>query len=99
MEISDLIETISKCNSGLDTFYFVMKDTLEITTAFEEDYNWEKVSAREYQSYKITSHFTYGSEDAIAFLFDADIRLWTLVSWDINRDWHESKQWIIKLLR
>ena len=58
MEISDIIETIAKSNSGLDTFYFEMKDTLEITTAYEEDYNVEKVSEREYQSYKITSHFT-----------------------------------------
>ena len=58
MERSDLIETISKCNSGLDTFYFEMKDTLEITTAYEDDYNGKKLSAREYPSVQITSHFT-----------------------------------------
>ena len=58
MEISDIIETIAKSNSGLDTFYFEMKDTLEITTAYEEDYNVEKVSACVYPSVKITSHFT-----------------------------------------
>ena len=99
MEISDIIETIAKSNSGLDTFYFEMKDTLEITTAYEDDYNGKKLSAREYPSVQITSHFTQGSEDAIAFLFDADIALWKLVSWDITRDWHGSKQWTIKLLR
>lgn len=58
MEISDLIETISKCNSGLDTFYFVMKDTNERTIAYVVNYNWEQVSAREYPSFKIQSHFT-----------------------------------------
>ena len=99
MEISDLIETISKCNSRLDTFYFEMKDTLEITTAYEEDYNGEQVSACEYPSFKITSYFTKVSEDAIAFLFDADINLWKLVSYEITRDVYAQKQWTIKLLR
>lgn len=87
MEISDIIETIAKCNSGLDTFYFEMKDTNAMQTAYV------------YPSVKITSHFTYGSEDAVAFLFDADIHLWKLVDWNITRDWHDSKQWTIKLMR
>ena len=58
MEISDIIETIAKSNSRSDTFYFEMKDTLEKTTSYAINYDGEKVSAREYQSYKITSHFT-----------------------------------------
>ena len=79
MEILALIELISLSNSRLDTFYFVMKDTLE--------------------NVQITSHFTYGNEDAIAFLFDADIHFWKLISWEITRDWYESKQWTVKLQR
>ena len=58
MEISDIIETIAKCNSGLDTFYFEMKDTLEKTTAYSINYTEEQVSGREYPSVQITSHFT-----------------------------------------
>ena len=99
MEISDIIETIAKSNSGLDTFYFEMKDTNAMQTAYVENHAGESVSACVYPSVKITSHFTYGSEDAIAFLFDADIRLWKLVDWNITRDWHDSKQWTIKLMR
>ena len=99
MEISDIIETIDKSNSGLDTFYFEMKDTNAMQPAYVENHEGEPVSSCVYPSAKIKSHFTYGSEDAIAFLFDADIHLWTLVSCGINRDWHGSKQWIIKLMR
>ena len=77
----------------------IMRHKQRIKQMKKDKKNWEKVSASEYQSYKITSHFTYGSEDAIAFLFDADIHLWKLVSFNINRDWHGSKQWIIKLIR
>ena len=38
-------------------------------------------------------------DDVEKILNDADIHLWKLVSWDINRAWHGSKQWTIKLLR
>ena len=99
MEISDIIETIDKSNSGLDTFYFEMKDTNAMQTAYVENHAGEPVSSCVYPSVKITSHFTYGSEDAVSFLFDADIHLWTLVSCNITRDWHGSKQWTIKLQR
>ena len=99
MEILSLIELISLSNSRLDTFYFEMKDTLEKTTSYAINYNGEQVNAREYPSVQITSHFTYGNEDAIAFLFDADIHLWKLISWEITRDWYESKQWTVKLQR
>lgn len=99
MEILALIELISLSNSGLDTFYFVMKDTNERTIAYAVNYNGEQVSACEYPSARITSHFTNGGEEAIAFLFDADIHRWKLVSWNITRDWHGSKQWSIKLQR
>lgn len=58
MEILALIELISLSNSGLDTFYFVMKDTNEMQTAYVENHAGEPVSAREYPSAKITSHFT-----------------------------------------
>ena len=58
MEILELIELISLSNSRLDTFYFAMKDTLEKTTAYAINYNEEQVSASEYPSVQITSHFT-----------------------------------------
>ena len=58
MEILALIELISLSNSRLDTFYFEMKDTLKRTTDYAVIYNGEQVSAREYPSFKITSHFT-----------------------------------------
>lgn len=76
-----------------------MKDTLEKTTSYAINYDGEQVSAREYPSVQITSHFTQGGEDAISFLFEADIHFWNLVSWEITRDWYESKQWKIKLQR
>lgn len=46
MEILALIELISLSNSGLDTFYFEMKDTNAMQTAYV------------YPSVKIQSHFT-----------------------------------------
>ena len=58
MEILALIELISLSNSRLDTFYFEMKDTLEKTTSYSINYDGEQVSASEYPSVKITSHFT-----------------------------------------
>ena len=58
MEILALIELISLSNSGLDTFYFEMKDTNAMQTAYVENHAGEPVSACVYPSVKIQSHFT-----------------------------------------
>ena len=78
MEISDLVETIANSHGRFDTFYFVMEENIEGTTAFE---------------------FIRGSEDAVAFLFDADIHLWTLVSFETSTHWYDSRQWTVRLAR
>lgn len=99
MEILELIEKIAQGDRRQDTFYFVMEDTNAMQTVYLVNYEGKPVSACEYSGTEVTSHYTQGSEDAIAFLFDADIALWKLVSWEITSGWCEARQWTITLRR
>lgn len=100
MEILELIETIAHGDSSQDTFYFVMEDTnARLGTEYLVDHTGEKVGSCDYYGALVTSHYTQGAEDAIVFLFDADIALWKLVSWDVSGSWYDSRQWTIKLRR
>ena len=40
-----------------------------------------------------------GHEDAIEFLFDCDIHLYQLTSWEVSTDWDSYKKWNITLRR
>ena len=100
MEILELIETIERGYSDQDTFYFVMEEHNAMAeTAYLVNHLGEQVSACDYSGTEVTSHYIQGSEDAIGFLFDADIALWKLVSLEISDSWYDSKQWHITLRR
>ena len=96
MGISDLVETIANSHGRFDTFYFEMKENIEGTTSYGTG---EKAVSYEYPNIKTTFEFIRDSEEAIAFLFDADIHLWTLVSFEVSTHWHDSIQWTIRLVR
>ena len=99
MGISDLVETIANSHGRFDTFYFIMEDTNARQIDYAVNCYGKQVSACEYPSSKITSHYTQNSEDAIAFLFDADIHLWKLVSFEVSKGWYDYKQWTVRLMR
>lgn len=99
MEIIDLIETIAHPDRRKDTFYFVMEDTSARQTEHLVNHSGEIVGSCEVPGTLVTSHFTQVAEDAVGFLFDADIALWELVSWEVSDSWYDSKQWKITLRR
>lgn len=99
MEIIELIETIAQGHRERDTFYFVMVDGTARQTEHLVNHSGEIVGSCEVPGTLVTSHFTQGSENAIAFLFDADIALWKLVSWEVSDSWYDSRQWRITLRR
>lgn len=99
MEILELIETIAQGDRRQDTFYFVMVDGTARETEHLVNQSGEIVGSCEVPGTLVTSHFTQGSEDAVAFLFDADIALWKLASWEVSDSWYDSKQWHITLRR
>lgn len=99
MDIKELIETIVQGHRERDTFYFVMVDHTARQTEHLVDHSGKIVGSCEVPGTLVTSHHSQGAEDAIAFLFDADIALWKLVSWDVSDSWYDSKQWHITLRR
>ena len=99
MEIIDLIETIAHPDRRKDTFYFVMEDTSARQTEHLVNHSGEIVGSCEVPGTLVTSHYTQGAEDAIVFLFDCDIHLYQLMSWEVSTDWDSYKKWNIKLRR
>lgn len=99
MEIIDLIETIACRDRSQDTFYFTMVDGTARETEHLVNHSGEIVGSCEVPGTLVTSHYSQGAEDAIVFLFDADIALWKLVSLEISDNWYDSRQWHITLRR
>ena len=99
MDIIELIETIAHGDRRQDTFYFTMVDGTARQTEHLVNHSGEIVGSCEVPGTLVTSHHSQGAEDAIAFLFDADIALWKFASLEISDDWYDSKQWHITLRR
>ena len=81
MGIQELVEQIASTGKEYGMFYFTMVDT---NTPM---YDGVKDVARcDYFGVSTETKFIYNTDDAIAFLFDCDIHLWQLMSWEVRYD-------------
>lgn len=67
-------------------FYFTMEDTHSPMYATAVDCLGKEVARCDYFGLFTENKFIHNTDDAIAFLFDCDIHLWQLVSWNIQYD-------------
>lgn len=67
-------------------FYFTMEDTHSPMYATAVDCRGKEVARCDYFGTYSENKFIYKADDVIAFLFDCDIHLWQLVSWNIQYD-------------
>ena len=86
MDIQELIEQIGSDNKEYGMFYFTMLDTHDPMYAIAVDCRGEEASRYDYYGTYSEQKFIHKTEDAIAFLFDCDIYLWELVSWEARYD-------------
>lgn len=91
MDIQELIEQIAATGKEYGMFYFTMEDTSSPMYASAVDCRGKEVARCDYFNvppmvWLTENKFIYNVEDAIAFLFDCDIHLWQLMSWDIHYD-------------
>ena len=87
MDIQELIEQIAANSKAYGMFYITMLDTNSPMYAVAVDCRGEEIASRcDYYGTYSENKFIHKTDDAIAFLFDADIHLWKLVSWNIQRD-------------
>ena len=87
MDIKELIEKIAASGKDYDMFYFTMEDTNSPMYATAVDCRGKEVARYDYYlGLSTEKKFIHKTEDAIVFLFDADIHLWQLMSWNIQYD-------------
>lgn len=67
-------------------FYFTMEDTHSPMYATAVDCQGKEVARCDYFGLTTQNKFMRKTDDAIAFLFDCDIHLWQLVSWNIQQE-------------
>lgn len=65
-------------------FYITMLDTNAPMYSTVVDCRGKEVARCDYFGLSTENMFIRKADDAIAFLFDCDIHLWQLVSWDIQ---------------
>ena len=100
MEIKDLIEQIVESTPPISHFIFTLEDTNAKCCEYAVDCRGERVASCDYYGVSIETHLEFGVDDAVAFLFDCDIHLWELVSWETDMmDYGTSGEWRIKLKR
>ena len=102
MDIQELIEQIASSGKEYGMFYFTMEDTHSPTYPTDADCRGKEVVQRDYWGLFTENKFMHKTDDAIAFLFDADIHLWQLISYDIKYDYQYSvlpPTWNITLRR
>lgn len=86
MDIQELIESIAANSKEFGRFYFTVIDTNSPMRAVAVDCRGDiVVSQYDCNGTYSETKFIHKTEDAIAFLFDADIHLWQLVSCDIQQ--------------
>ena len=91
MDIQELIEKIASSGYEYGMFYFTFLDTNSSRYASLVDCRGEEVARYDYSNdipnvLSTDKRFLRKTDDAIAFLFDCDIHLWKLVSWDIQHN-------------
>lgn len=86
MDIKELIESIVANSKDYGRFYFTVIDTHSPMYPTAVDCQGKEVVQRDYWGIFTENKFIHKTEDAIAFLFDADIHLWQLVSCDIQQE-------------
>lgn len=86
MDIQELIEHIAASGKEYGMFYITMLDTNSPMYAIAVDCRGEAAARCDYFGTYSERKFMRKTEDAIAFLFDADIHMWQLVSCDIQQE-------------
>ena len=91
MDIQELIEQIASSGKEYGMFYFTLLDSDSSRYASLVDCRGEEVARYDYSNdipsvLSTDQRFMRKTDDAIAFLFDADIHLWQLVSWNIQQE-------------
>ena len=102
MEIKDLIERILESTppSTYSHFIFTLEDTKAKCREYAMDCNGDRVADCDYYVLSTDTRFEIGVDDAVAFLFDCDIHLWELVSYEVDMSMYcTSRVWKITLRR
>ena len=86
MDIQELIEQIVANSKNYGMFYFTMEDTSSPMYPTDADCRGKEVVQRDYWGLFTETKFIHKVDDAIAFLFDADIHMWELIDWNIRYD-------------
>ena len=92
MDIKELIEQIVANSKDYGMFYFTVEDTdLSICEtnkclSSSDTPRYYIGTSTEGKLVLTETKFIHKTDDAIAFLFDADIHLWQLMSWNIQYD-------------
>lgn len=87
MDIKELIEQIAASDKKYGMFYFTMENTNSPIYETAVDCRGKEVARCDYYLGLYTEKkFIHNVEDAIVYLFDADIHLWQLMSWNIQYD-------------
>lgn len=89
MNIHELIEQIAASGMECGRFNFTLEDMNSPLSATAVDCRGEVVSRCDYFGLSTNYKTMFTVDDAISFLFDCDIHLWELMSWDRTLDWDE----------
>lgn len=85
MEIQELIEQIAARSNEYGMFFFTLLDTNSPMYAVAVDCRGDIAARCDYFGTYSEKKFLSNADDAIAFLFDCDIHLWQLMSYDIQQ--------------
>lgn len=103
MDIKSLIEQIVESTppEGNSRFTFILEDTNAKCREYVVDCRGERVSECDYFGLSIDTHEMLCLDDAVTFLFDCDIHLWELVSYEVDTPIYGEvgRYWRIKLKR
>ena len=86
MDIQELIEQIVSLDKKFGMFYFTMEDTTASMYKTAVDCRGKEVARCDYFGISTETKFIHKVDDAIVFLFDADIHMWELIDWNIRYD-------------
>lgn len=100
MNIKNLIERIVENTPPASNshFTFILEDTNAKGPEYAVDCRGERVAC-DYFGLSTETHEVFCVDDAVTFLFDCDIHLWELVSYEIDTPIHGEfdRYWRIKL--
>ena len=104
MDIKDLIEQIVESTqpaSDSQYFTFILEDTNAKCREYVVDCRGERVASCDYFGLSMETYEAFSVDEAVTFLFDCDIHLWELVSFEIDTPIYGAvgRYWRIKLRR